>query len=1077
MRTTSLLLALSIVLPGIAPAQSSFVNWESPHVQPLDLTPDGTRLVAVNTADARIEVFDVTGASVVRLYDVPVGIDPVSVRCRTNDEVWVVNHISDSVSVVSLAARNVIATLRTQDEPAGVVFAGSPQRAFVSCSQANVVQVFDPANLAAAPVSIAIVGEDPRALAVSPDGTRVYAAIHDSGNSTTVLGGGAVSNIGFPPNVVNDANGPWGGQNPPPNSGAGFNPPINPALPVPPRVGLIVRKNGAGQWLDDNGGNWTAKVSGANAADSGRVAGWDLADHDIAIIDTATNGVTYARRLMNIGMALAVKPGGEVTLVGTEATNEVRFEPVLEGRFLRVQLARVSSAGATIAVGDLNPHLNYTVPTVPQAQRDQSIGDPRALVWNAAGTKGYVAGMGSNNVVVIDGAGARAGLAPTIEVPEGPTGLVLDEARARLYVLSKFAARVSVVSTATELVVQSLGFHDASPAAIKAGRMHLYDTRKNSGLGQIACASCHVDARMDGLAWDLGDPSGAMRPVAGNNLGAGIPGLNTGFQNFHPMKGPMTTQTLQDIIGKEPLHWRGDRFGLEEFNGAFMGLQGDDANLTAAEMQAFEDFLATIHYPPNPFRNFDNSLPTSLPLPGHFTTGRFAPAGQPLPNGNAVQGMVVFRPPTAQAGGMLLDAGNVSCVTCHTFPTGGGTDHRLVGGTFQPFPVGPNGERHMALVSQDGLSNVSMKIPHLRNMHEKTGFNMTQLVNTNGFGYLNDGTVDSIERFIAEPIFTVTSDQMIANLTAFMLAFSGSDLPAGSTNPVVQEPPGLPSKDTHALVGRQLTITAAPAGADATTFGQMTAQADLNRVGLVAKGLWSGLPRGFTYTGSGNWITDRAAENTTTAALHAAAAPGAAITFTVVPKGTQTRLGVDRDLDGWLDRDEIDLGSDPADPLDFPGEAGRPFCAGDGSGTPCPCGNASAAGANEGCLHSLGTGGKLTGSGSASIFFDTLLLSGTGMPNSSALYFQGTGQAGAGAGAQFGDGLRCASGTVVRLGTKANAGGASQYPAAGDLSVSARGMVLAPGTRTYQVWYRNAAAFCTADTFNLTNGWRTVWSP
>ena len=114
--------------------------------------------------------------------------------------------------------------------------------------------------------------------------------------------------------------------------------------------------------------------------------------------------------------------------------------------------------------------------------------------------------------------------------------------------------------------------------------------------GQIACGSCHVDARLDALAWDLGDPSGAMRAVTGNNLGANVPGLNTGFQPFHPMKGPMTTQTLQDIVGKEPLHWRGDRSGLEEFNGAFLSLQGDDANLTPAEMQQFEASLGTGKY-------------------------------------------------------------------------------------------------------------------------------------------------------------------------------------------------------------------------------------------------------------------------------------------------------------------------------------------------------------------------------------------------------------------------------------------------------------------------------------------------
>jgi hypothetical protein len=45
-------------------------------------------------------------------------------------------------------------------------------------------------------------------MAVSPLGGRVYVAIHDSGNQSTVLGGGAMQNIGFPPNVASDPAGP-----------------------------------------------------------------------------------------------------------------------------------------------------------------------------------------------------------------------------------------------------------------------------------------------------------------------------------------------------------------------------------------------------------------------------------------------------------------------------------------------------------------------------------------------------------------------------------------------------------------------------------------------------------------------------------------------------------------------------------------------------------------------------------------------------------------------------------------------------------------------------------------------------
>ncbi|MCY2959035.1 MAG: M36 family metallopeptidase [Planctomycetota bacterium] len=152
------------------------------------------------------------------------------------------------------------------------------------------------------------------------------------------------------------------------------------------------------------------------------------------------------------------------------------------------------------------------------------------------------------------------------------------------------------------------------------------------------------------------------------------------------------------------------------------------------------------------------------------------------------------------------------------------------------------------------------------------------------------------------------------------------------------------------------------------------------------------------------------------------------------------------------------------------------YCFGDGSGAACPCGNNGAAG--QGCANSLGHGATLSGSGHAILAADTFVLTGAGMPNSSALYFQGTTQAGGGSGVTFGDGLRCGTGSIIRLGTKNNMAGASSYPASGDPAISVRGLVPAAGaTRNYQVWYRNAASFCTASTFNLSNGVSVSWVP
>jgi hypothetical protein len=150
------------------------------------------------------------------------------------------------------------------------------------------------------------------------------------------------------------------------------------------------------------------------------------------------------------------------------------------------------------------------------------------------------------------------------------------------------------------------------------------------------------------------------------------------------------------------------------------------------------------------------------------------------------------------------------------------------------------------------------------------------------------------------------------------------------------------------------------------------------------------------------------------------------------------------------------------------------FCFGDGSGTACPCGNAGLIG--RGCANSVNaSGGRLLVTGNPSVAADTVSLIGDGMPSSSALYFQGTSQQSGGAGIAFGDGLRCVGGSIIRLGTKNNVAGTSTYPVAGDASVSVRGAVSAGNVRMYQVWYRNAAAFCTANTFNLTNAVEVTW--
>jgi hypothetical protein len=132
-------------------------------------------------------------------------------------------------------------------------------------------------------------------------------------------------------------------------------------------------------------------------------------------------------------------------------------------------------------------------------------------------------------------------------------------------------------------------------------------------------------------------------------------------------------------------------------------------------------------------------------------------------------------------------------------------------------------------------------------------------------------------------------------------------------------------------------------------------------------------------------------------------------------------------------------------------------------------------GSRAGCTNSIGQAATLRATGEPSLSGDSLVLHSAGMTSSVALYFQGAGVLANGAGVVFGDGLRCVSGPIFRLGLETPVGGMSIHPHAGGTSISTKGAVVAPGTRTYQMRYRNAAAFCTPDTFNLTNGVEILW--
>ena len=147
------------------------------------------------------------------------------------------------------------------------------------------------------------------------------------------------------------------------------------------------------------------------------------------------------------------------------------------------------------------------------------------------------------------------------------------------------------------------------------------------------------------------------------------------------------------------------------------------------------------------------------------------------------------------------------------------------------------------------------------------------------------------------------------------------------------------------------------------------------------------------------------------------------------------------------------------------------YCHGDGTATACPCGNVSTTG---GCANGSGDGATLSATGSASLTSDTLVLQGTGLIASQpGLYFQGNNAINAGSGVQFGDGLRCAGGGVIRLQVRfAGGAGASST----NISISVKGMAVPGDVKRYQLWYRDPITSTCGSQFNLSNGVEVTWS-
>ncbi|MCI0634555.1 MAG: hypothetical protein L0206_11665, partial [Actinobacteria bacterium] len=853
-------LGLSILLTAAnAAAQETreFWTFESGHVRPLALSADGTRLYAVNTPDNRLETFEVSSFGLRHLWSTPVGLEPVAVAERTAGEVWVVNHLSDDVSIVDVASSppRVVRTLLVGDEPTDVVFASG--RAFIATARRGqntnidpafltpavdrapgraLVYVFDPADLGntlgGTPLTVvgdgtnasgdSIFNDSPRALAVSNDGTRVYVAAFHSGNQTSAVGDAIINpDDGNPftdPRVK--AASPFGVNLPTTNAAGDQRPP----------VGAIVGLSG-GQWTDELGRTFTTIMKHSQP------------DLDVFELDATAGTPSVLRSFATVGTILfnmAVNPSNGVLYASnTDANNRQRFEgpgtfcaslpPAQSGNCgslrghlheSRITLIDVSPT-PSVTPRHLNKHLApYTPATDTPADNDKSLAVPLGIAVSSNGATLYQAAFGSSKIGVFQTAQlANDSFVPSaashIALTEGgPSGIVLDEPRNRLYVATRFGNSVTVVDTTTspgtQHSVADLSF-DPEPAAVRTGRRFLYDARFTSSNGEASCSSCHVFGNFDSLGWDLGNPDGGRTlqpnpfvPFTFDLLAVNdptdpdepsipdpdAPPVQNGPRSpIHPMKGPMTTQSLRGMANHGPMHWRGDRTGglavptqdpLSEFeafmafNVAFEGLLGRSAEIPTGDMIAFTNFILEVTYPPNPYRDLSNADVTH-PFPGQpsgvdLSQGRNIYMGVPDPNSGLIDGRDTVNVPPQLAG---------SCNFCHTL------------------------DESLAFFGNQGTSTFEgetqhFKVAHLRNIYAKTGFfgiaclsslpvpppnppgNVCNTPNLGdqirGFGVLHDGSIATIDDFVGAGAFTyqgtpAEQEQKRRALWEFVLGF------------------------------------------------------------------------------------------------------------------------------------------------------------------------------------------------------------------------------------------------------------------------------------------------------------------
>jgi YVTN family beta-propeller protein len=465
----------------------------SPHSDPIAI--HGSKVFVVNTPSDTLDVIDAATDRVVTR--IPTGIDPVSVCLRPDGkEIWVSNHISDSVSVIdnvpeSASYLSVIATIQDIDlekkttrfnEPVDIAFA-SNRKAYVALSSSNEIAVVDVKSRKVTK-RLKIRAQEPRAIAVRKG--KLFVLPFESNNQTQLSGGKKEDIDGTL--VTFDAQKLAGSFD-----SAGFTVDVvkNPKIP----------------------------------------------DRDLFVFDTETDELIETVDSLGTNLfGLAVDDSGNVFVANTDARNHANGRAGTKKHGLKELQNRPYLNQITKVSGDRKPaffHLNPLPPEQPA--RKNAVATPFGISVSGDNQTLYVTGASSDHLVTMD---ARSGdVLGRVRVGAVPRGVALQEPGKIAWVFNAVANTVSKVDVSLAekpTVTKTIPLSDPTPEIYKKGRI-AFNTARASSNGTFSCASCHADGHTDQLLWVLDTP----HIVGADQIE------------------PRLSQTLRGLRGTAPYHWDG----------------------------------------------------------------------------------------------------------------------------------------------------------------------------------------------------------------------------------------------------------------------------------------------------------------------------------------------------------------------------------------------------------------------------------------------------------------------------------------------------------------------------------------